>query len=299
MVSRFSMLLFCGAIAAVTSQAGAPLRAVSLHTVLTEIAREVGGAEIEVTGLVRPGTDPHLFEPSPADMRRLGEADLVLAAGLGLETYLPQLAGQVAKERLIEVGGRLPNPLKSECQHGHGDQHSAHAESDPHWWQSIAAVVTIVEVVELEFTRIRPAGAASFKHNAAAYRERLLALQQWARQEVALIPPARRHLVTTHDAFGYLARDFGFTVHPLLGVSTAEEASARHVGSVIDLIKQHQIKAVFADVADNARLIEMLVRDTGVKQGGALYADGLGVEEAATYEAMVRHNLTQLVKALR
>jgi zinc/manganese transport system substrate-binding protein len=298
MPSRFFLLFSVLATAVVTSLSAAPLRVVSLHTVLTEIAREVGGTEVDVTALVRPGTDPHLFEPTPADMRRLGAADLVLAAGLGLETYLPQLAGQVARERLIEVGARLPNPLHGACRHGPDEAHT-HDELDPHWWQSITAVVTVVGVVEGEFTKARPAAADTFARNANAYRARLAALLEWAIQELSPLPPARRQLVTTHDAFGYLARDFGFTVHPLLGVSTADEASARHVAGVIDLIKQNQIKAVFAEVAGNARLVDMLVRDTGVRLGGELYADGLGVEEATTYEAMVRHNLSQLANALR
>ncbi|MSU52420.1 MAG: hypothetical protein EXS41_03360 [Opitutaceae bacterium] len=279
-------------------QPPAALRVVSLHTVLTEIAREIGGAQVQVTGLVRPGADPHLFEPSPADMRRLGEADLVLAGGLGLETYLPRLAAEIAPGRLIEVGARLSDPLKGLSAH-RSDESPVSDEYDPHWWQGIGQVLVAVSIVEQEMSRCRPAFATEYAGNATAYRARLTALQAWADAEVNQLPAARRQLVTTHDAFGYFAREHGFTVHPLLGLSTADDANAKHVASIIDLIRLHHIKAVFAEGSSNPRLIEAIVRETPAKLGGSLYADGLGVTEATTYEAMIRHNITAIVAALR
>ncbi|AOS43825.1 Periplasmic zinc-binding protein TroA precursor [Lacunisphaera limnophila] len=276
----------------------APLRVVSLHTVLTEIVRSVGGSRVEVTGLVRPGVDPHLFEPTPADMRLLEQADLVLAGGLGLETYLNRLGAVVVPGRLIEVGPRLPGLLQGAVPHG-PDFRQIAEEPDPHWWHGLTQVQAAVEVVAGEMSRLRPARAEEFARNAAAYRARLEELREWSVALVAGLPSDRRHLVTTHDAFGYLAREHGFAVHPLIGLSTAEEADARQLARIIDLIRRHRIKAVFAESSSQNRLVEAVIRETGVRLGGTLHADGLGADEAQTYEALMRHNLTIIVQALR
>jgi zinc/manganese transport system substrate-binding protein len=125
-------------------------------------------------------------------------------------------------------------------------------------------------------------------------------LQSWARAEVATLPADRRVLVTSHDAFGYLAREFGFTVHPILGASTADEASPRHLAAVIDLVRRQRVRTVFAEATSSPRLLETLARETKTRLGPPLWADGLGTEpENATIEAMFRHNLSAIVAGLR
>jgi len=286
----------------VSALAVEPLRIVTLHTVLTEIVREVGGKEVALTPLLSPGIDPHAFEPAPADIRRLKQADLVFAAGLGLETYLPKLVKDAKPGQIIEVGGLLPNLLKTCLEgHDHGHDHSHdHGETDPHWWHSLDQVMAAVDVVARVCGERQPGAAAAFTRNATAFKARLAALQTWARAEIAQIPLNRRLLVTSHDAFGYFARDFGFKVHPLLGASTAGEANARRVAATIDLIRREKIKAVFAEVSANPRLIQTIVRETGARLGQPLWGDGLGTEPGnATIEAMFRHNLSAIVDALR
>ena len=267
-----------------------PLRVVTLNTVLTEIAREVGGGQVSVNGLVKPDVDPHSFDPSASDIRALVEADVVLASGLSLESYLDRIASNTGKARVLKIGDALPSVLSLG-----GD------EPDPHWWHSIDNVLFASELVRAEYARLRPASAAEFARNAQAYRQRLLALKTEIAREIDTLPPAKRQLVTSHDAFGYFARDYGFTVHAISGLSTDSEPDARHLATLIDLIRREHIKAVFAESSVNSKLIANLVRETGVRLGGTLYADGLGVAggDAATYEAMVRRNARTIVESLR
>jgi zinc/manganese transport system substrate-binding protein len=285
-----------------------PLKIVTLSTVLTEIAHAVAGDHATVVGVVRPGVDPHTFEPSPTDIRAIVDADLVLASGLHLEGYLEQLvAHSGAHGRIVPVGDALPmvlafpsGPDTSEEVPTRPDA-VGKGELDPHWWHSIDNVIFATDVVRDECVRLRPAQAETFSRSAQAYEQRLIALQSWVAQEVATLPPARRQLVTSHDAFGYFARNYGFTVHALNGLSTDGETDAKHVARLIDLIKSLRIKAVFAEDSVNPKLIENLVAETHVQLGGALYADGFGPPDSdgANYEAMYRHNVRTIVEALR
>lgn len=287
--SALAVLGLAAAACAAPAPQTPPLRVVTLCTVLTEIAREVGGDQASVVGLVRPGVDPHTFNPSPADVREIADADVVLASGLSIEAYLDRLvAGSGSKGHVLAVGDSLP----SAAQGG--------GEKDPHWWQSIDNVVLAADIVRAELARARPESAEGFSANARAYQARLRELKAWVARETGRLPPGRRHLVTSHDAFGCLARDYGFTVHAINGLSTDSEADAKHLAGLIDLIRSEKIAAVFAEDSANPRLVENLVRETGVHLGATLYADGLGPpgSGAETYDAMYRHNVRAIVEAL-
>lgn len=299
----FLLLLAAGSLAA----AEKPLRVVALHSVLAEIAREVGGDRASVIALVPAGVDPHTFDPSAADIRTVADADLVLAAGLHLETYLDRLAANAGtRSRLVPVGEALPLVLSLPTSAAH--THAAHerqnlsaaGEPDPHWWHSIDNVLFASDLVRIELTRLRPAQAEVFARNAQAYQQRLLALKAWVAREVAGIPAVRRHLVTSHDAFGYLARDWGFMVHPLAGLSTESEPNAKHLAHLIDFIRRERIPAVFAEGSVNPKLAQNFSRETGARLGSPLYADGFGPigSNGSNYEAMMRHNIGAIVGAL-
>jgi zinc/manganese transport system substrate-binding protein len=162
-------------------------------------------------------------------------------------------------------------------------------------------VLFATELIRAEFTRLRPALAEHFARNAEAYRQRLLSLKVWADQEITQLPPSRRLLFTSLDAFGYLARDYGFTVYAIHGLSTDGEPNAKHIARLIDLIREKKVKAIFAESSFNPRLITQLVAETEARLGGTLYADGLGAANspASTYEALVRHNLSKIINALK
>jgi zinc/manganese transport system substrate-binding protein len=274
--------------------ADGPVRVVTLSTVLTEVARQVGGSQVVVEGLVLPGVDPHTFNPSPRDIRAIVDADLVFASGLNVEGYLNRLlTNDVATGRVVLVGDALASPITSMSRNGT-------LEEDPHWWHSIDNVLAAVEIVKAELTHARPASGAEFSANARAYSGRLNALKEWVSAEVAKIPADRRILVTSHDAFGYFARDYGFTVESINGFSTEGEPDARRVAAVIDLVRSRGIKSVFVEGGVNPSLVENLRRETGVHLGATLYADGLGApgSGAETYESMYRTNVAAIVDGL-
>lgn len=282
------------ALAAAAAARGAPLQVVTLSTVLTEIATAVGGDAVSVTALVRPGVDPHTFEPAPQDLRAMAEADLVLGAGLGLEPYLDRLTANAgARGRIAEVG----DALAGSTLYVGG---SGRREADPHWWNSVFATMTITRRVAVELTALRPADGPEFAAHAQAYLAQLGALERWTRAQVDLIPPDRRLLVTTHDAFGWFARDYGFTIRSISGISPEAEPNARDLARLVDWIRQRHIPAIFVENSANRRLVAAVVEETGVRLGGELYPDGLTPDaDGATYAGMVRHNVLTLVAALR
>jgi ABC-type Zn uptake system ZnuABC Zn-binding protein ZnuA len=157
-----------------------------------------------------------------------------------------------------------------------------------------------VGIVRDELARVRPSGAGNFERNALAYSRRLLSLKQWVSAEVATLPPERRQLVTSHDAFGYFAHDYGFTIHSINGLSTEGEVDARHLAGLVDLLRRERIRAVFAESSANPRLVANLLEETGAVLGGTLYADGLGPpgSGAESYGKMYRHNVLAIVGAL-
>ena len=176
--ARALVALGLAALAAAPAKSG-PIRVVTLSTVLTEIAGEVGGGGVAVAGLVQPGVDPHSFNPSPSDMRLLADADIVLASGLNLEPHLDRLvAGAGPAGRVVAVGDALPLVLAAPGEGGSG-------EKDPHWWHSIDNMLFAVGLVRDEFARARPSSAEAFARNASAYRRRLLELKEWVSGEIA------------------------------------------------------------------------------------------------------------------
>ena len=171
---------------------------------------------------------------------------------------------------------------------------------DPHWWNSIGNVRRVAAAVGAALIRLRPASAEVFRTRMAAYDARLATLAAWADQEVAKLPERRRILVTSHDAFAYLARDYDFRIEPLLGLNPAAEPDPRALARLIDFIRLHHVRAVFADNTESPKLLATMLQESGARSGGVLYADGLGPvgSGAATVEQMFRHNLTTIVDAL-
>jgi zinc/manganese transport system substrate-binding protein len=270
--------------------ATAPLKVASLSTVTSEIAQRVGGDRVAVIGLVKPGIDPHEYEPTPEDLKAMAASDLVIASGKGLEGYLSKLqqsSGTTAS--LLRVGDALPG-LKSIAGSAHGE--------DPHWWQSIGAVQKAARIVRDRFIELRPADQEVFTRNAAVYGAELEALKKWAEAEIAKIPRDQRKLVTSHDAFQYFAADFGFTIHPIKGILPEDEPSSKSVAELIAIIRQQKVKAIFPESIENPKVIAEITRETGAQIADKLYADGLGDGDAGTYDGMYRHNVRTIVVAL-
>ena len=251
-----------------------------------------------MTGLVGPGIDPHTYEPTPEHIKTVARAALILASGRHLEHYVPKLQQSAGTGSvLLEVGNLLPvRKMKEEvAESGEKEKWI----EDPHWWHSIENMKRATQETGRALTALDPDGKAVYAHNAKCYSVRLDALQHWARKEIALLPRDRRKLVTSHDAFQYFAADYGFTIHPVQGVSTEDEPSSQKVARLIETIKREQVKAVFFESLENPKVMREITKESGAVVGGELYADGLGTGEASTYEGMFRHNVQTIVNALK
>lgn len=269
----------------------AELTVASLSTIATEIAQSVGGDAVRVTPIIKPGTDPHDFQPSPLDVREIEGADLVLLGGKGMEGYLTKLEEAVGnKAKFVDVGSAIASLELEE---------EGRVVEDPHWWHSIENVKKATVAVKKQFVASDPANKSVYEKNAAAYLDKLTDLQKWARKEVSKLPRDRRKLVTSHDAFQYFARDYGFTIYAIEGVSTDDQPSSKKVTDLIKTIREQKVKAVFFESIENPKVVGEITRETGAKVGGELYADGLGDKEAATYSDMIRHNITSIVGNLQ
>lgn len=275
-----------------TACTAAELKVATLHPLLADLAREVGGHRVEVVELLTAADDPHHFEPTPENLRAAVGMDLCLASGKGLESYLPALRTILGEgPRLIEIGATIPS-LAGGCNnpdHNHDD------EVDPHWWHSIDAFRRAATVTAEAFAEADPENATAYRNRALAYRANLEALERWTRRQVARIPADRRVLATAHAAFGYFCHDFGFTALPVQGINREQMPDARSLADLVDRIRKSGIPAIFPEDTSNPKILQTLASDIGVKIADPLIADGTTAE---SYEAMIRHNVTTIVRAL-
>lgn len=283
---RLIFLLLAAAI--FPARAQQRLNVVASFSILGDFVRNVGGDRVSVTTLVGPDSDVHVYAPAPADAKKIAGARLVIINGLGLEGWLPRLLQASGSKAPIVVATQGIAPLKSG------------SDADPHAWQSVANAKIYMANIRDALVAADPADAEVFRKNAQAYLIKLDALDREVREAVALVPQARRKVISTHDAFGYFAAAYGIEFIAPSGVSTESEASARDVAGIIRQIKASGIPAVFLENISDDRLIRRISAETGAKVGGTLFSDSLTGEkgDAPTYIDMVRHNIKALTSAL-
>ena len=298
----FTFLLF-GLLGTFSASGAEALKIACFSTVLTEIAQQVGGNHVSVAGLVKPGQDPHEYQPTPDDLRQAADAKLILLSGKHLEHYLDKIQEAVGgKAESLSVGDALPN-LKMRADTDEPQEIAAADRNgmidDPHWWNSVSNVEKATVIVRDELIKLDPTNQADYKTAAKSYLAKLGELDQWAKRKVAELPRDKRKLVTSHDAFQYFSKDYGFKVYAIEGVSTETEPSDRHVADLIDQIKKQHVKAIFLESMLNPKVSTEITKETGAKIGGTLYADGLGEGDGGTYDEMVRHNIATIVDSLK
>jgi zinc/manganese transport system substrate-binding protein len=271
-----------------------PLRAenrvnvVASFSILGDFVRNVGGDRVNVASLVGPNGDVHVYTPPPQDAKKIADARLVIINGLGLEGWLPRLLQSSGSKAPIITATNGIAPLK------------LGSDADPHAWQSVANARIYVANIRDALVQADPEDAGYFRDDAERYLAELDALDRDVRSAVAQIPPERRKVISTHDAFGYFAKEYGVEFIAPSGVSTETEPSARDVAGIISQIKAQKIPAVFLENISDDRLIRRIASETGARVGGILYSDGLTDEKgsAPTYIEMVRHNIKALTSAL-
>jgi zinc/manganese transport system substrate-binding protein len=290
------LLALCFLACVLPLRAAAPLKVSSFSTILSEVASRVGGEEVQIHAHVKPGSDPHDFEPRPGDLKRVAEADLVLLSAKHMEGYVGKLQeASGGRARFLEVGAQLPSLwLRAEGADG-----KALKEEDPHWWHSIENTQKAVKVVRDALGELRPQQRELFQRNAATYALELGELQKWARQRIAELSRDKRKLVTSHDALQYFAKEYGFTVYPVEGLTPTEQPASRQVAELLTTIKGQRVKAVFSEDTVNPKVLKQITAETGAVLGGQLWVDGLGTGEASTYSGMFKHNVNTIVEALR
>jgi manganese/zinc/iron transport system substrate-binding protein len=279
--------------------AEAPLSVVATPGMIADAARQVGGDMVEVRALMGPGVDPHAYRQTRTDIVALANADLVLWHGLYLEAQMEEfLRGLEKRGPVVAVAEGLPRDLLI--------AHASYADKfDPHVWMTPALWSLVVANVRDALIAARPQHEAAFQANAAAHLAELEALEIYARQVLATVPPEARVLVTAHDAFNYFGRAYGFEVEGIQGISTESEAGLLRIADMVELLVSRGIRAVFVETSVSDRNIRALIegaaaRGSRVEIGGELYSDAMGPEGSyeGTYLGMLDHNITVIARAL-
>jgi len=296
--SMISLLVFLGASACTSIkpvQAG-NLKVLAVETFLRDIAQNVAGDRVKVDTLIPAGLDPHSFEPTPQDVARIADSNLLIVNGFGLEEWLKSVLDNAGGSRLVVVAtnglaGRTPLP---------GEPVGV---TDPHFWLDPTKVQTYVENIRAGLSQVDPAGAAIYARNAAAYQAKLTELDQWVKTQVSHIPADKRLLVTNHESFGYYADHYGFQIVGTIIPSSSPDASpsAQQLSQLVDQIKKTGAPAIFLETGSNPQLAQQIAQETKVKVISEFYthsitsANGL----APTYLDMIRFDTTVIVQALK
>lgn len=294
---------------AFAQDAPAKIPVVASFSILGDFVKEVGGDRVSVSTLVGPNGDAHVFQPSPADAKKVAAAKLVFVNGLGFEGWIDRLvkASGTKAEVVVATAGITPREMAEE-EDGHDHDHKKHADAhdhdhggiDPHAWQSVGNAERYVANIRDALIAADPAGKATYEANAAAYTAKLDALDAQVKAAIAAIPAERRRIITSHDAFGYFGAAYGMEFVAPQGVSTESEASAKDVARIIRQIKASKIPAVFMENISDPRLVKRIAAETDAKIGGELYSDALSDDKgpASTYIDMMQNNIRQFSAAL-
>lgn len=283
-----------------------PVKVVASFSILGDMVRQIGGDQVEVTTLVGPNGDAHVYQPTPGDAKAIAAADLIVVNGLGFEGWFDRLFKASQSKAVVAVAstGVIPLTVKDEeegeSRHVHAHVHGGKNTTDPHAWQSLANGRLYARNIGEALAKVAPERAERFLSAAAAYSQRLGVLESWVQRELSAIPKADRRIITSHDAFGYFGKAYGVELMAPVGLSTEAEPTAKEVAALIRQMKATKIRAVFIESMTDPRLIQQVAKDGGGTVGGTLYSDSLSPEDgpAATYEAMFRHNVDVLKAAL-
>ncbi len=291
---------FCAAGTATASAEGRKIHAVATTGMVADLVGQVGGDRVEVEQIMGPGVDPHLYKPTSGDAARLGKADVIFYSGLMLEGRMGDLFARLARagRPVYPVTESVPESLLLEPAEFEGHY-------DPHLWFDVGLWAQTVPTIVGGLSRADPSGKDTYEKNGAALIDRLAKLHAWCKETAARLPESKRILVTSHDAYNYFGRAYGFKVVGLQGVSTVSEAALADMASLVDFIKDQKVPAIFVENSVNPAAIERVAQDAGVAIGGGLFFDAMGAPggvragiDVGTYEGMVRHNMSVIVKAL-
>ena len=284
----FALLLAGLVLAGVPAGARDKIKVVASFSILGDMVRQVTGDLAEMTTIVGPDADAHVYTPNAADAKAVADAEVIFANGLGFETWSQTLIETSGTKAEVSVATDGITPLR------------VNGEVDPHAWNSLTNGMKYVASIAESMAEIDPENAAAYKANARAYTARLKELHDRALGQLKRLPADQRTVVTAHDAFGYLEAAYGLTFLAPVGIDTDAEPSARDVARLIDHLKQVGAGALFVENITSPSLIQQIARETGIRIGGRLFSDALSERggPATSYEKMFEHNLETLIQAL-
>jgi manganese/iron transport system substrate-binding protein len=273
------------------------LKILTSTTQIADFVREVVGDRGEVHSVLAPGTDPHLYQPTPSDARAAADADLLFENGLHLEgkDWMRTLAGDAGKTVVTCTEGIVPLTLET----------GGEVVPDPHAWFDPANAAVYVNNITRALIAHDAGGEYEYAARAKLYLQQLRVLDSWIKAEVNVLPPDKRILVTSHDAFNYFARSYGFKNEAPVGWSTGRDTGGgmtpERRSMVVDSIKGFGVKSIFVETSVNPKAIREIAQEAGVAVGGELYSDSMGTVGSAgeSYLGMMRENTVRIVAALR
>lgn len=279
------------AVLAISAQAAEkPFKVMTTFTVIQDIAQNVAGDAAVVESITKPGAEIHDYQVTPKDVIKAQNADLILWNGLNLERWFERFYENMpAKPVAIVTEGIVPMPITEGAYQG---------APNPHAWMSPTNALIYVENIRQALVKYDPQNAETYNRNAAAYSEQIKAIDQPLRAKIAVIPEAKRWLVTSEGAFSYLAKDYGFKELYLWAINADQQGSPQQVRSVIDKVRAHNIPVVFSESTVSDRPSKQVAKETGAKYGGVLYVDSLSQADGAvpTYLDLLQVTVSTIVK---
>ncbi|WP_299821544.1 zinc ABC transporter substrate-binding protein [uncultured Pontibacter sp.] len=281
-------------------EAGKRMKVVTTTSILKDAVQNILGDAADVEAVMGSGVDPHLYKATQGDLQKLTQADVIVYNGLHLEGKMGEVLEKLSRQKTVIAGAESIPEAKLKRSPQFQDSH------DPHVWFDVMLWKEVVQHLSQELEKKDPANAAAYQKNTAAYLKQLDALHQWVTSEIASIPDTQRTLITAHDAFGYFGDAYNIQVRGLQGISTVSEFGLQDVSSLVTMIAENKIKAVFVESSVSPKAIEAVVigseqKGHKVTIGGTLYSDALGEAGTpeGTYIGMVRHNVNTIVSSLK
>lgn len=294
-----TLLLTCLALAACQatpqspaqeSTPGAELSVLAAETFLADIAQNVAGERVAVESILPLDLDPHTYEPTPQDLVKITNSQLLIVNGAGFEFWMDELIENSGGEQLV-------------IEASEGLAESSERPGDPHFWLDPVSVITYVENIRDGLSTVDPAGEPVYRRNAAAYIDELKMLDVWIMDDVKQLPKERRILVTNHESFGYYADRYGFEIIGTIipSASTGSSPSAQQLVQLVDEIRRTNAPAIFLESGSNPQLAEQVARETDVKVIGDLYTHSISPPDGAapSYLDMMMYNTRTIVGALK
>lgn len=275
-----------------TPSNGTPVAVVTTSSVFADMASNVGGDRVEVTSLVPKGIDVHTYQVTPADLRAVSSADLLVMNGLGLDDWLEKTIRAVGNGApILKLGVDLPGVaiLPGETVD----------TQNPHLWMDVGYGIGYAVRLSQALVAVSPDNTTEIESSTATYVQRLTELDAWVRRQIDAIPPEDRRFVLFHDALPYFARAYDLTVVGVAVEAPGQDPSAGEIAALIDRINASGVRAIFSEAQFPTALVDQIARETGARVVSNLYVDTLGDEPVSSYEALIRWDVEQLVAALR